>query len=158
MDVSTVISPPVFNGFIMGAVTPLAAHISCKMAHDCFASDEDHILNLSTCFANLFKEQKGEPEQDPEDPSSVPNALKMKAPDMSDFSGKEQEWPKWKCLVHVALSATGHDRILFNEKHAKENPGANAVFFAKLAAACVEGAAHHIVDEFKDQEGASLEF
>ena len=82
------------------------------------------------------------------------NNLKLEAQKVKDFTGNFSEWQKWKSRTECAFNGSGFGKILNDEEFAEENERMNSIVYSQLAAATVDGNAHHLVKEYEDgQDG-----
>ena len=77
-------------------------------------------------------------------------SLKLAAQKVTDFSGGNEEWRKWKSKTACALEGSGYDKILTNEIFAMSHPKMNKIVYSQLAAATIDGTANHLVTQYND--------
>ena len=74
------------------------------------------------------------------------SGLKVKSPDVKDFSGENEDWSTWKMSTETTLIATGYNKIINSDEpigwSLKEK---NHIVYALLASATVNGSANWIV-------------
>ena len=76
--------------------------------------------------------------------------LKLEAQKVKDFSGDANEWQKWKSRTECAFDGSGYENILKDEEYAEDNERQNKIVYSQLAAATVDGIAHHLVKAHED--------
>ena len=81
--------------------------------------------------------------------------LKVKSPDIKEFSGQNTDWSTWKMSTETTLIATGYHKIINSEEpigwSLKEK---NNIVYALLSNATVNGSANWIVRKCrKDMDG-----
>ena len=74
---------------------------------------------------------------------------KLEAQKITEFTGKFDEWGRWKTRMACAFEAAGYGRILTDPLSATHNSRRNAMIYAQLAVATSEGTAHHLVNQFE---------
>ena len=74
----------------------------------------------------------------------------MEAQHVTSFSGTNEEWRKWKNKTACAFEGSGYDRILGDRAFANNHPKMNKIVYSQLAAATIDGTAHHIVAQMSD--------
>ena len=77
-------------------------------------------------------------------------SLKLEAQRVTSFSGTNEEWRKWKNKTACAFEGSGYDRILGDRAFANNHPKMNKIVYSQLAAATIDGTAHHIVAQMSD--------
>jgi hypothetical protein len=78
-------------------------------------------------------------------------SLKLEAQKISEYNGDYDAWPKWKSRTECAFNGSGYDKILTDDKFAKNNPKMNAIVYSQLAVATVDGNAHHLVKQYESE-------
>ena len=86
---------------------------------------------------------------------NVDNA-KLEAQKITDFSGNANEWQAWKSRTLCAFQAAGYDKVLTNEKYAKEHPNKTALVYSHLRVALNFGLAHYHAQQYEDSSNAYL--
>ena len=71
---------------------------------------------------------------------------------VTDFSGRADEWPKWKQRTLCVLATCKHDRIVTDSDYASAHPEADKLIFSLLANATVDGTAYHLVKDHEDDK------
>ena len=87
----------------------------------------------------------------------VPTNLKLESQRILEFSGRYDEWQKWKNRTQCAFIGSGYERILDDEDHAAIRSDLNRIVYSQLAVATSGGTAYHIVkahDRRKDGHAA----
>ena len=74
----------------------------------------------------------------------------MEAQRVTTFSGTNEEWHKWKNKTACAFEGSRYDRILGDRAFANNHPKMNKIVYSQLAAATIDGTAHHIVAQMSD--------
>ena len=83
-----------------------------------------------------------------------PAALKLASQKIVEFSGKIDEWQRWKNRTKCAFIGSGYESILLNPFEAAGQPSANAIVYSQLAVATSGGTAYHLVKAFEwEQDG-----
>ena len=82
-------------------------------------------------------------------PDLVPfNMLKMKNPEVNEFSGKILDWNNLQVATQATLTSAGYDEVLkddFNQHQTPNGIRKNQVVYSILCKACQKGnASHHI--------------
>ena len=80
----------------------------------------------------------------------IGGSLKLAAQKVTDFSGGNEEWRKWKSKMTCALEGSGYDKILSKETFAMLHPKMNNIVYSQLAAATIDGTANHLVTQYND--------
>jgi hypothetical protein len=75
--------------------------------------------------------------------------LKLQSHQLKAFSGRSQEFPKWRSHTECVFNGTGYERILTDDTYAKSHPLKNALVFSQLSIALCDGDASHLVDQHK---------
>ena len=79
-------------------------------------------------------------------------SLKLEAQRVTLFSGTNEEWRKWKNKTACAFEGSGYDKVLTDRSFANKHPKMNKIVYSQLAAATIDGTAHHIVAQLDDDK------
>ena len=77
---------------------------------------------------------------------------KLEAHRITDFSGRFEDWQKWRIRTECALKSAGFAKILKDENHARANTNKNRALFTHLMVATTDGTASHLVREFENMD------
>ena len=114
----------------------------------------NNLTTLTDAIAARINPQQLAPAQGPAQAPAPGQALpldnlKLEAQKIKDFSGNFAEWQKWKSRTECAFNGSGYSEILSDPDYAYANPRHNSIVYSQLAAATVDGNAHHLVKEFE---------
>ena len=72
--------------------------------------------------------------------------LRLESHKVLSFSGKSEDWQKWKTGTKVTFSSTGYSKILEDKSYAIKHKAKNKIVYAQLSGAVNDGTARHLVD------------
>eukprot|EP00957_Ditylum_brightwellii_P051228 3883445-Ditylum_brightwellii.AAC.1 len=75
----------------------------------------------------------------------TPSNLKLASQRITEFSGKVDEWQKWKNHTSCAFVGSGYNTVLNNWYGSYNNYAMNQVVFVHLSIATSGGTAYHLV-------------
>eukprot|EP00957_Ditylum_brightwellii_P171027 13019392-Ditylum_brightwellii.AAC.1 len=85
---------------------------------------------------------------------SSPSNLKLESQKIVEFSGRFEEWQKWKNRTQCAFNGLGYKSILLNRGFATCNLDMNCIVYLQLSIATSRGTVYHIVKQFEnDKDG-----
>lgn len=82
---------------------------------------------------------------------------KLKAIEMEELTGKDQDWANWRLATDAAFSIVGREETLSGRRMANARSKGNKIAFAQLQRAACKGAARHLAGRHqraKDCHGA----
>eukprot|EP00957_Ditylum_brightwellii_P210232 15364709-Ditylum_brightwellii.AAC.1 len=82
------------------------------------------------------------------------SSLKLALQKIVEFSGRIEDWQKWKNRASCALVGSGYNIVLKKKITAARNPQLNQVVYSHLAMATSGGTAYHLVKaQEKEKDG-----
>jgi hypothetical protein len=88
------------------------------------------------------------------DVRSGPSGLKLESQRIVDFSGKVEDWQKWKNCTQCTFDGSGYERVLSDREYADRMRNQNRVVFSQLSVATPGGTAYHFVKQHdKNKDG-----
>ena len=76
--------------------------------------------------------------------------LRLDSHKIKNFSGKAEDWQRWKSGTNVTFSSTGYGEVLERKKCAQRHISKNKVVFAQLSGAVNDGTARHLVEAYSE--------
>ena len=74
--------------------------------------------------------------------------LKLESQKIVEFSGRMEDWQKWKNRTECALDGSGYEEILTDESYALSHPRESRIVYAQLSVATIGGTANHLIKKF----------
>eukprot|EP00957_Ditylum_brightwellii_P184042 14019135-Ditylum_brightwellii.AAC.1 len=72
------------------------------------------------------------------------SGLKLESQRIVDFSGKVEDWQKWKNCTQCAFDGSGFEKVLSNQEHTDRMRNQNRKVFSQLSVATLGGTAYHL--------------
>eukprot|EP00957_Ditylum_brightwellii_P071442 5430982-Ditylum_brightwellii.AAC.1 len=96
--------------------------------------------------------------------TNLPITLKLDSQKIVEFTGKPEDWQKWKTRMQCTFDGLGYERILSNPDYAMQHPGMSRIVYLQLSVATSGRTAYHLVKQYKKEKegnkawGALLEW
>lgn len=81
-----------------------------------------------------------------------PSNLKLESQKIVEFSGRFEEWQKWKNRTQCAFDGSGYESILLDRGFATQRMDMNRIVYSQLSVATSGGTAYHLVKQFESEK------
>eukprot|EP00957_Ditylum_brightwellii_P088653 6752166-Ditylum_brightwellii.AAC.1 len=80
--------------------------------------------------------------------------LKLGSKKIVEFTGRSEDWQKWKTRAQCAFDGSGNEGILNDSNYAFRHPDMSRIVYSQSSVAASGGTAYHLLKQFeKEKEG-----
>ena len=79
-------------------------------------------------------------------------SLRLESHKITDFSGRSEDWPRWKSATKVVFTATGYGEILEDSDYAGRHNAKNRIVYSQLSGALNNGTARHLIERHEETQ------
>eukprot|EP00957_Ditylum_brightwellii_P043477 3296092-Ditylum_brightwellii.AAC.1 len=77
--------------------------------------------------------------------TTLPSNLKLESQKIIEFTGRSEDWQKWKTRSQCAFDGSGYKRILSDPDYAMQHPGMSRIVYSQLSIATSGGTVYRLV-------------